>query len=1323
MKTELAAKNGWREVSGRWARVWLLPVFIISLFAPFAQADEIKANNASNLETGASWIGGVPPTGIDNAIWNSTVATPVNCTNLLGAAVTWSGIVISNPAASVYISGNTTLTLSNGINLSTASVDLIVDCGTVALGGNQTWNVGAGHTLITGAVGHSGSVNSPNNGNFIITKTGGGVWTTSGNADNGSTGVIVNQGTFNLNKTSSSGTHAVGGPGLTVNSGATARVTGTGGDQVYDGASVTVSGGGTFDLNGNNETFAGLFGSGVVDNTTAGTFATLTLSNSTCTFSGALQNSSSGSKLSLVKSGTGTLTLNGANSYIGGTTISGPGTIALATTVNAAMAYTNVAGTLSVTAANSTSLPMTTLSLGSGTPTLAFNLGSQRNFTVPVISVSGNLNLNGNVTVNAANVSQSGTNILLQYAGTRIGSGSFVSGSVPSGLTVVDDIANKRVISVYVSSNQPRLIVPTLNTNEIVVAIATPQQYGAVGDGVTDDTAAFQAAMNAVYNSGGFGGGVVFVPAGTYAFYNNLTVPTGVTLHGDWQDWTKTGGPLVGTTFKVYSGAGQSNGTPFIIMNHSTALRGVNIWYPDQNASAIMPYPYSIQVGNDSVVANVALVNSYLGVQGVGDKNILRTVVGSPLRLGMQMNQIFDVCHAEDVRFSPDIWPMAGLSNSPAPGGPHAAWMRANGEGMRLLRVDGEMCFDTFISGYNIGIETASETNGQPGVTFYHGAVSNCATALLAQNMPSAFGVMFACFTLDGDIAISRTDTSTDANAQFYNCTIIGRNGTAASVTGSDWHSWMQFQNCTISNTLNLAGPGVFNVVDSTLLGTTQCVVSASATRVAFTGCAFGPTTNLMNLGNASNLLVEARQAIPVTSPDIQWTNVFNDDLSRQPAKTNLFVATYTEFGAYGDGVHDDTAAIQSALSAAGANGGGIVYLPAGKYNLTDTIDVPGGVELRGPFEMRHRCQPAADGHAKGSILQPIAGQGTTNGPPAVTLEANSGVTGMTASYETQNNSCIPFPPLIQGRGANVYAKAICCPNPYEYVDFATYTCTNHFIDMLDGWALNTGFRLGNGSSGTILDCHGNWTYWVDNTDSQSSLPGPVQAPVLNFVSHNLEMYVLGNCRELMVKDFSIIEKTYMHLVDENGLGPNVALINNYCDASIQGFDLDAAAPGSTLDAVNMPITAFNFGNFSDQAQATVTVLSTSNFQGTARFEDVVQWGGNYLDFNINGGDVSVEGFHSDNGAARGSVVNGGAFHLINASASVNNNPVYNVTFGTNAGLSGITNEFIGCFAYSGCGLFNLASNNPVNCWNDYALGNYSVLDPNAPVIYGMYPD
>jgi autotransporter-associated beta strand protein len=1306
---------------------WLLISWVFALTVLSAQADQFKANNNNNLELGVSWSSGNAPVGTNNAVWDATVSVPAYCTNTLGTAVTWGGIVISNPAVPVYISGNTTLTLSNGVNLASASVNLTVDCGTLNLGGNQTWTVASGCVLTTGALGHSGSVNSPNNGNFIVTKNGAGTWTTSGNGDNGSTGIIVNQGTVNLNKSSSSGAHAVGGPGLTVNNGGLAKITGTGGDQIYDGATVTLASGGTFDLNGNSETFAILSGGGsVVDNTAAGTSVTLTLGNGSSTFSGSLQNSGTGATLGLVKSGTGTLTLSGANSYTGGTTI-GNGTVALLTTANVAMPYTNTTGgILSVTAVNATtSLPMSNLTLGSGTPTLAFNLASLRNISVPIIIVSGNLLLNGNVAVNVANVAQSGTYVLLQYAGSRSGSGNFVAGTVPLGATITDDTVNQRVLLAYTTPNHPIVIIPTLNTNEIVVAVATPQQYGAVGDGITDDSGAFQAAMNAVYNSGGSGGGVVFVPAGNYAFYNNITIPTGVTLHGDWQDWTKSGGGLVGTTFKVYFGAGQTNGTPFIALSGSTALRDVNIWYPNQNAASIVGYPFSIGLNDDCVVQNLVLVNSYQGIETFngGSKHILSTIIGSPLYRGIDLDQIFDVCHAEDIRFSPDVWVNSGVTNAPVAGGPHAAWMRTNGEGMRLRRVDGEMCMDTFISGYLVGIEANTATNGQPGATFYSGVVSNCATALLAQDMPSAFGLMFANFTLDGDIAISRTNTADDANAMFDHCQIIGRTGPAVSAIGSDWQSWMQFQDCTISNALQLTGPGVFNVVDSTLLGSTQCMLAASATRAAFTGCTFSPTANLVNSGNSSNLLVDARPASPNAIPMVYWTNVVSNFLSRQAAKTNLYVATDAPWGAYGNGANDDTAAIQSALTAAGANGGGIVYVPAGKYHLTNTLDIPSGVELRGAFELRHRTWPGADGHAKGTVLQPYGGQGTTNGPVAIALEANSGLMGVTISYESQNNTCIPFPPTIQGRGANVYAIGVCCPNPYSYVDLDSYTCTNHFLDMVDGWALQTGYKIGNGSSGTFVDCHGNWTYWIDNYDSQSNLPGNMQAPVLSFVSHNMEMYVLGDCTELMVKDFSIIEKTYVNCISENGNGPQVTLINNYCDASVRGFVLDAASPSSTVTAVNTPITAFNFGGYADQAQATVTVMSTTNFQGTARFTDSVQWGGNYLDFNINGGDVGINGFHSDNGSAIGSIVNGGVFHLINYSASVSGNPVYDVTFGTNAGIAGKTNEFIGCYAYNGCGLINVAANNPVNCWNDYALATYSVLDPNQPVIYNLYPN
>jgi len=82
---------------------------------------------------------------------------------------------------------------------------------------------------------------------------------------------------------------------------------------------------------------------------------------------------------------------------------------------------------------------------------------------------------------------------------------------------------SRQISLIYFSG--PTVFVPPHNTNGIVVAVATPQQYGAVGDGVTDDSAAFQSAMNAVNNSGGAGGGVVYVPSGVYAFSNSLLIP------------------------------------------------------------------------------------------------------------------------------------------------------------------------------------------------------------------------------------------------------------------------------------------------------------------------------------------------------------------------------------------------------------------------------------------------------------------------------------------------------------------------------------------------------------------------------------------------------------------------------------------------------------------------------------------------------------------------------------------------------------------------------------------------------------------------------
>jgi outer membrane autotransporter protein len=117
--------------------------------------------------------------------------------------------------------------------------------------------------------------------------------------------------------------------GANTYSGATTVTAGT----LQAGAANTFSAASAFtvgaflDVNGFNQTIGSLAGAGTVTNSGAGA-ATLTVggNNTSTTFSGALQNGASA--LGLAKTGTGTLTLSGVNTYRGGTTVNG-GTLAV----------------------------------------------------------------------------------------------------------------------------------------------------------------------------------------------------------------------------------------------------------------------------------------------------------------------------------------------------------------------------------------------------------------------------------------------------------------------------------------------------------------------------------------------------------------------------------------------------------------------------------------------------------------------------------------------------------------------------------------------------------------------------------------------------------------------------------------------------------------------------------------------------------------------------------------------------------------------------------------------------------------------------------
>ena len=98
------------------------------------------------------------------------------------------------------------------------------------------------------------------------------------------------------------------------------------------------------------------------------------------------------------------------------------------------------------------------------------------------------------------------------------------------------------------------------------------KDFGARGDGVTDDTKAFTAALEAAAKNGG---GIVKAPAGTYCIKGNLNIPTAVTLEGTWRAPRTWGGKptetekngAIGSTLLAYAGR-------FYISN----VQGYPIW-------------------------------------------------------------------------------------------------------------------------------------------------------------------------------------------------------------------------------------------------------------------------------------------------------------------------------------------------------------------------------------------------------------------------------------------------------------------------------------------------------------------------------------------------------------------------------------------------------------------------------------------------------------------------------------------------------------------------------------------------------------------------
>ncbi len=228
--------------------------------------------------------------------------------------------------------------------------------------------------------------------------------------------------------------------------------------------------------------------------------------------------------------------------------------------------------------------------------------------------------------------------------------------------------------------------------------------YGAVGDGIADDTEAVQAALNAAEAAGQ---PICTVPAGKYRIGGALVVPPGVTLCGASGGVPHSEHPI-GTVLLAYGGRGDAEGDPLITLKPNAVVRNLTLHYPEQSVPDVVPYPWSIRAdGELCQITDVTLTNPYQGLDlGTcwNELHTVRNVFACPLNTGVFIDRCTDIGRLENVHFNPNFWtrmaPELGSCPNTAAIKPY---LEQNLIGFKIGKTDWEYITNSFVIFPKIG--------------------------------------------------------------------------------------------------------------------------------------------------------------------------------------------------------------------------------------------------------------------------------------------------------------------------------------------------------------------------------------------------------------------------------------------------------------------------------------------------------------------------------------------------------------------------------------------------------------------------------------------
>jgi hypothetical protein len=265
----------------------------------------------------------------------------------------------------------------------------------------------------------------------------------------------------------------------------------------------------------------------------------------------------------------------------------------------------------------------------------------------------------------------------------------------------------------------------------------------------------------------------------------------------------------------------------------------------------------------------------------------------------------------------------------------------------------------------------------------------------------------------------------------------------------------------------------------------------------------------------------------------------------------NVRVAPYL---AAGNGRTDDTRAIQSALDAVGAGGGGSVFLPAGTYLVKTHLVVPAGTSLVGVG----RAPELFADKAPGTTLLAVEGAGHPDGPAFLTLQGpNSVLQGLKVLYPDQvvAERPVAYPWTVRGgEGDGASIIDVLLVNPYLAVDLATQGGSRHYVRGLYGQPLLKGIWVDRCSDiGRIHDVHF-WPFWSQDKR------------VLDFTEANATSFIFQRA------DWEVVENIFSwgyHVGIELSASKEGSTNGQMTDVDLDGVDIGIDARSTQQPGVS----------------------------------------------------------------------------------------------------------------------------------------------------------